>query len=1004
MFDFSEEGDLVENFDKPDPLATVKASNPEKNNFKMEDKFKGSTAAINKKTITNSEAQKNKAPGKFATGSTDSARLLKEISSLGGSKQDFEFLKDVDSDEEVYISGEEDSNDKETTGKAPNLSDLGKFIKSLGISKIKLEDLDDPEVTASESETEVEEQKVESKDAEESNAAREEPEPEIEFDPKESVVTSQQTSRAFSSSSHLKPNQALFYPLEKPLFESIPAWYELPLAEVSEGQAFSVDYAQSLRDQAKVLLDQENELVSKKAKRSSDRGLLEEIMRSGTLNDKISALTLKVRGAPLHHMTELGKLLTMMARNNRRESLPCLNSFKDLCSGNLLPSDRKLKFFEDQPLSGANVTQKHLVLWYFEDYLKKAFYNFLLLAEARSHDPVGLAKHNMLGHFFDILSSKPEQEANLLTLVVNKLGDKENKVASKASYILLQLIELHPQMKGIVAAEVRALVERPNISLRAQYYASVTLNQFILTNKEVSVANLLVDIYFDLFKKFMSATKTSVPVKETTKKPRHKARTNDKNKPKAPEPTDNEEMISSAVAAVLTGVNRAFPFSKVEPAALERHIETLFRICQTFSFNASIQSLNLLFQISSTHTKVRPRFIKSLYSTLLDPRVIHSSKQALHLNLLFRVLKAEENVSVVAAFMKRMCQVASWHQPPYVNGLIFLIFKLSHFHPIIKNAITHPEDIAPPVDATEDEVINSSGYSGRDDNPAGSKAEYTCLWELGLLLRHFHPTVAHYTRQVLSLEPITEQPQLHHHTLMHFLDRFAFRNAKKSQNSELRGSSIMQPMLGLGGTSGIVWAKGISESSSTNSEFFSSKKPSEVSADNMFFYKYFSLAKQPIKKKAPAAEYGSDGEEEFFKSLIGGMEANEDDEDVDFDDDDMAFNDEDAGSDEEHDLKYAGDAPGFEDFSDVEGQAIGSQDEDSDEGSEGDLEFELDSDDGTSGKLASLKRSLAAESSEEEEEVNENTKRNRAMRERKKKLKALPTFASMEDYADMLSD
>lgn len=142
-----------------------------------------------------------------------------------------------------------------------------------------------------------------------------------------------------------------------------------------------MEYARSLRDQAKILLEQENELVSRKAKRSSDRGLLEEIMRSGTLNDKISALTLKVRGAPLHHMTELGKLLSMMARNNRRESLPCLNSFKDLCVGNLLPSDRKLKFFEDQPLSGANVTQRHIVLWYFEDYLKKAFYNFLLLSE-----------------------------------------------------------------------------------------------------------------------------------------------------------------------------------------------------------------------------------------------------------------------------------------------------------------------------------------------------------------------------------------------------------------------------------------------------------------------------------------------------------------------------------------------------------------------------------------------------------------------------------------------
>ncbi|KAI0228980.1 RNA-binding ribosome biosynthesis protein mak21 [Massospora cicadina] len=1012
---FSEDGKQVEEF-KPQAALPTTTSNPTKFQKGSDNgssaveapNFKGANLS---KPINLSTRNVGRVTSK-PSDATSSATLLREISALGGTKLDYELLKDVDSEDDLMPVGEEaygnlsdeevnfdldlglsESGSRQVSGVEPISRSSSRPLAS---AKIKLEDLDeDPEVSASGSE--AEETLTASRPPKEGDFefVREGLEPEIDFDAKDSVVTSQQTTRAFSNSSQLKPNTALFQPLQKPLFESTPIWYELPLPEVDEGPGFSMEYARLLYEQAKLLLDQENELVAKRAKRSSDKGLLEEILRSGTLNDKISALTLKVRGAPIHNMAEFRKLLSMMARNNRRESLPCLNSFKDLCVGNLLPSDRKLKFFEDQPLSSPNVRQSHLVLWYFEDYLKKAFYNFLLLSEARSHDPVGLAKHNMLGHFFDLLSTKPEQEANLLTLVVNKLGDKENKVASKASYILLQLIELHPQMKGIVAAEVRTLIERPNISLRAQYYASVTLNQFVLTAREVSVANLLVEIYFDLFKKLMS-TKATSPTKKDTKKLRHKK----KNKPtNAPAPVDNEEVISSAVAAVLTGVNRAFPFSKVEPTVLERHIETLFRICQTFSFNAAIQSLNLLFQISSTHTKIRPRFTKALYSTLLDPRVIHSSKQALHLNLLFRALKAEVSFSVVMAFVKRMGQIAAWHQPPYVNGLLFLIFKLAQFHPIINNSIAQPEDGTDAGEAREG-VINSAAYSGRDDNPAGTKAEYACLWELGLLVRHFHPTVAHYARQVLSQESITEQPQLHYHTLMHFLDRFVFRNAKRSQGGERRGPSVMQPIPGVGTSSGLVWAKGAPEVNAITSEDFVSKKPSEIAADKLFFYKYFSLAKDGKAKARPAVHDGSDEEDEFFTSLLGGLEAGEDDEDVDLEDGDMASDNEEREDIEG--LKHAEDAPGFEDFSEFEGQSEDVED------SEGDVDFDFD--DGSfgepKGEGGSLKRTLHSESSDEETEpeVGENAKRNRATRERKKRLKALPTFASMDEYAHLLSD
>ena len=43
------------------------------------------------------------------------------------------------------------------------------------------------------------------------------------------------------------------------------------------------------------------------------------------------------------------------------------------------------------------------------------------------------------GTMYELLAAKPEQEQRLLTAIVNKLGDPNRKVASRASYLLGQL-------------------------------------------------------------------------------------------------------------------------------------------------------------------------------------------------------------------------------------------------------------------------------------------------------------------------------------------------------------------------------------------------------------------------------------------------------------------------------------------------------------------------------------------------------------------------------------
>ena len=83
------------------------------------------------------------------------------------------------------------------------------------------------------------------------------------------------------------------------------------------------------------------------------------------------------------------------------------------------------RYFQDRPLTHPKVTNDHLILWIFEDYLKKTFWKFVQLLKVLSDDPVVHVRHRMLGFIAELMTSKPEQENTLLELLVNKMVNEQ---------------------------------------------------------------------------------------------------------------------------------------------------------------------------------------------------------------------------------------------------------------------------------------------------------------------------------------------------------------------------------------------------------------------------------------------------------------------------------------------------------------------------------------------------------------------------------------------------
>lgn len=346
----------------------------------------------------------------------------------------------------------------------------------------------------------------------------------------------------------------------------------------------------------------------------ADKAFILTILKSGTSSDQLSALTLLASSSPIHCTSYLSQLLSLCSKKSRQESTKAVQSVVDWLKHQGLPQHRKLLPLADQPRlkdvawlqqpkGKAPKHQKwkpgdqYLVLWAFESWLKKWFLDVLRAIEQLSNDTLPFVRTQMTGHFFELLSEKPEQEHNLLRLLVNKLvsvsalvcrcrltdqgepyqGDLHRPLASKTSYFLLSVLQANPGMKPIVIREIAALVLRPVSSGpthdkalarldHSAYYGIITLNQVVLSRAEPEVATRLIDVYFEIFTDLLARidhAKQAIEAapKKTKKNQKIKQASKAELEIKAEQ---EEEGDSKMLAAILTGVNRAFPYAELD--------------------------------------------------------------------------------------------------------------------------------------------------------------------------------------------------------------------------------------------------------------------------------------------------------------------------------------------------------------------------------------------------------------------------------------------------------
>ncbi|XP_047341248.1 protein SLOW WALKER 2 [Impatiens glandulifera] len=432
--------------------------------------------------------------------------------------------------------------------------------------------------------------------------------------------------------------------------------------------------------------------------KSGDIKMLLKTQRSGTASDKVSAFSVLVGENPIANIRSLDALIGMVtSKVGKRHALTGFEALKELFTSSLLP-DRKLKTLFQRPLYNVSDTKDGnslLLFWYWEECLKERYERFVISIEEASRDLLPILKDKALKTMFVLLSTKPEQERRLLSALVNKLGDPENKAASNADYHLSKLLTDHPNMKAVVVDEVETFMFRPHLGLQAKYHTVNFLSQIRLSHRGdgPKVAKRLIDVYFALFKVLISDANG----KETTQKNKqhHKKATNLAKDNHDGSTESHIEMDSRLLSALLTGVNRAFPFVSSDEAddIVELQTPMLFQLVHSKNFNVGVQALMLLDKISSKNQIVSDRFYRALYAKLLLPSTMNSSKAEMFIGLLLRSMKNDINLKRVSAFSKRLLQVALQQPPQYACGCLFLLSEVLKARPSLWQMLQQSESV-----------------------------------------------------------------------------------------------------------------------------------------------------------------------------------------------------------------------------------------------------------------------------------------------------------------------
>ncbi|CAI4217090.1 unnamed protein product [Parascedosporium putredinis] len=127
---------------------------------------------------------------------------------------------------------------------------------------------------------------------------------------------------------------------KKTTFEPIPEWHTVTLPGLPNARSDNTTphaaVVEALKQHAWLLLDKDSTTYTRSYLATSTHKFLSTIMTSGTMNDKVSALTLAIQESPVHNIRAFEALLNLASKKSRSQAIIALAAIVDLMGPGLL--------------------------------------------------------------------------------------------------------------------------------------------------------------------------------------------------------------------------------------------------------------------------------------------------------------------------------------------------------------------------------------------------------------------------------------------------------------------------------------------------------------------------------------------------------------------------------------------------------------------------------------------------------------------------------------------
>lgn len=292
----------------------------------------------------------------------------------------------------------------------------------------------------------------------------------------------------------------------------------------------------------------------------------------------------------------------------------------------------------------------------------------------------------------NLLRNCPERENFLLTIVVNKFGDPDKKIASKATYNLRQILLVHPNMVPNMVIETEKLIFRNNITELAQHYGIGFLS-LVAPIASVEASQKLINICFCFFK--IKIEKGDIKSKTM-------------------------QSILNCLRVAIQNINDFNVDKKKIEITTPEVVNTIYRLIYLSNISIAFQALSLLLQLVVVQDDKHDRYYNALYKKMVDPDILNANNKitSLYFHILHRSIQQDTSVPRAKAFIKRLIQMAAAFGPGKACGALIVINKILKSRPELisfhlKNF--NPVTAAPVVIGDKVESDNKFGDDDDED-------------------------------------------------------------------------------------------------------------------------------------------------------------------------------------------------------------------------------------------------------------------------------------------------